>query len=111
MLGKFEIPNLKLAILLSVSLCLCGTLHADEGWSLTTSDFKRQTVNLRSLDDSGAKVIVYGQTEPLTISLDRLLQLDRGSAFAQTRGNYTLFLTSGDRVGGDPLAIANDQVS
>ena len=29
---------------------------ADDGWSLTTADFKRQNVNLRSFDESGAKV-------------------------------------------------------
>jgi hypothetical protein len=85
---------------------------ADDGWSLTTADFKRQNVNLRSFDESGAKVVPYGQRDEITIPLDKLLQLDRGgAAVQQVRGAFTLYLTSGDRVGGEPVAIANDLLS
>lgn len=85
---------------------------ADDGWSLTTSDFKRQNVNLRSFDENGAKVVPYAQQAEITIPLDKLLQLDRGgAAIQQVRGTFTLYLTSGDRVGGEPVAIANDQLT
>src|SRR5881392_885962 len=87
--------------ILAISGVLCAfavNASADEGWSLTTADFKRQTVNLRSFDDSGAKVILFGQTDVTTIPLDRILQFDRGSAVQQVRGAYTLHLVSGDRV-------------
>src|SRR5207245_2803605 len=67
---------------------------------------------LRSLDEAGAKVTPFGQTDPITIPLDKLLQLDRGAtAVQQVRGAYTLYLTSGDRVGGEPVALANDQIT
>jgi len=88
------------------------TARADDGWTLTTSDFKRQAVSLRSVDESGAHVVPFGQTAPVTVGLDKLLQLDRGgAAMQQIRGTFTLFLTSGDRVGGEPVAIANDQLA
>ena len=100
---------------LLASLCvLCASAvnsSADEGWSLTTADFKRQTVNLRSFDDQGAKVILYGQTDAIVIPLDKILQFDRGAAVQQVRGAYTLYLVSGDRVGGEPVAIANDNIT
>src|SRR5690242_13641410 len=83
-------------------ITFAGAALADDGWSLTTADFKRQTVNLRSIDNEGAKVVLYGQTDPTTIPLDRILQFDRGSsAVQQVRGAYTLHLLSGDRVGGE----------
>jgi hypothetical protein len=94
---------------------VCFLVHpalADDGWSLTTSDFKRQNVNLRSFDENGAKVVPYGQQAEITIPLDKLLQFDRGgAAVQQVRGTFTLYLTSGDRVGGEPVAIANDQLT
>ena len=109
-------PPSSILVFFSVLCVLCASAvssRADDGWSLTTADFKRQTVNLRSLDDSGAKVIPFGgQTDPITIPLDKLLQLDRGaSAVQQVRGAYTLYLTSGDRVGGEPVSLANDQIT
>jgi hypothetical protein len=103
------------SILLCSILCaLCAsavTSTADEGWSLTTADFKRQTVNLRSFDEASVKVIPYNQTDQLTIPLDKLLQIDRGAAVQQVRGAYTLYLVSGDRVGGEPVSIANDTIT
>jgi len=88
--------------------------RADDGWSLTTSDFKRQAVNLKSFSDAGVTVIPFGATTPATIPLDKFLQLDRGAASSgpqQVRGNWTLHLVSGDRVGGDPVSIANDALT
>src|SRR4051794_9640711 len=103
-------PSSILAVILSASLCLGATFPAfgDDGWSLTTADFKRQTVSLRSLDESGAKVVPFGESGPVTIPFDKLLQLDRGASVQQVRGAYTLYLTSGDRVGGEPVSIAGD---
>jgi hypothetical protein len=86
--------------------------RADEGWTLTTADFKRQSVTLKSFDQNGATVTLFGQTRETTIPLDRFLQLDRGSAaVAQVRGNWALYLASGDRLGGDPVAVANDALT
>jgi hypothetical protein len=99
-------------LLLSVLSVSSVVSHADDGWTLTTSDFKRQPANLRSLDDSGAKIIPLGATTESTIPLDKLLQLDRGAAAVQqVRGTWTLHLATGDRVGGDPVSIANDQLT
>src|SRR3954469_4598710 len=107
-----SILHLPSSIIVFAVLLLVRPALADDGWSLTTSDFKRQNVNLRSFDESGAKVVPYGQQAEITIPLDKLLQLDRGgAAVQQVRGSFTLYLTSGDRVGGEPVAIANDQLT
>jgi hypothetical protein len=107
-----EISNLKFLFFVPFVCFVVPSAFADDGWSLTTADFKRQNVNLRAFDQAGAKVVPYGQKDEITIPLDKLLQLDRGgAAVQQVRGTFTLYLTSGDRVGGEPVAIANDQVT
>jgi len=110
---KFPISNLKFLLLFVpfVSFVVQST-RADDGWSITTADFKRQSANLKSLDESGAKIIPFASATETTIPLDKLLQLDRGnSAVQQVRGTWTLHLTNGDRVGGDPISIANDNLT
>jgi hypothetical protein len=101
--------------ILALLFFLCASavqLRADDGWTLTTADFKRQPVNLKSLDDAGAHVIPAAGGQPTTIPYEALLQLDRGGASVQqVRGAYALHLASGDRVGGDPVSIANDQIT
>lgn len=96
-------------------LCVCSVASvvscADDGWNLTTSDFKRSTVSLKSFDDTGVNVANYGTTQSVNIPLDKFLQLDRGAAVQQVRGTWTLYLLSGDRVGGEPLSLANDTLS
>lgn len=106
-----KIPIRYVAVVFGVICGLAGSLRADDGWTLTTADFKKQTVSLRGLDEGGAKVILYGQTDVVTIPLDKILQFDRGSAVQQVRGAYTLYLVSGDRVGGEPVGIANDNIT
>jgi NPCBM/NEW2 domain len=102
--------------LLRATLCvLCASAVnqalAQDTWSLTTADFRRQTVSLKSLDDHGARIVPFGTTQETTIPLDKLLQLDRGSsAVQQVRGSWTILLVSGDRIGGDPASIANDSL-
>jgi hypothetical protein len=44
------ILHLPSSILVFALLVLVHPALADDGWSLTTSDFKRQNVNLRSFD-------------------------------------------------------------
>jgi len=66
---KSQISHLKsLLLCASVSLCaLCSpSTRADDGWSITTADFKRQSANLKSLDDSGAKIVPFGSTTETT---------------------------------------------
>ena len=93
-------------------LCVADSASAQEPWSLTTADFRRQTVALKSLDDSGVKVVPFGATAETVLSLDKVLQLDRGSgATQQVRGAWTILLASGDRMGGDPVSIANDALT
>jgi hypothetical protein len=105
-------PTLALLSVLSVASVFSPSAAADDGWSLTTADFKRQSVNLRSFDDQGARVIPMGRADETLVPLDTLLQLDRGgSAVQQVRGAWTLHLTTGDRVGGEPVAVANDALA
>lgn len=103
---------MSMRLLLLLVLCVSSVVSlADDGWNLTTSDFKRSTVSLKAFDDKALKVVNYGATDPIDIPLDKFLQLDRGAAVQQVRGAWTLYLLSGDRVGGEPLTFANDQLT
>ncbi|HEY7119800.1 MAG TPA: NPCBM/NEW2 domain-containing protein [Tepidisphaeraceae bacterium] len=105
-------PPSSILVFLCVLCASAVNCFADDGWSLTTADFKRQIVNLKSFDDAGAHVVPYGETAEAVIPLDKLLQLDRGgSTVQQVRGAWTLYLTSGDRIGGEPAAITNDNLT
>ncbi len=100
--------------ILLCALCVSAVnipVFADDGWSLTTSDFKRRSANVKSIDETGVKALYYGSAEPVTVPWDKFLQLDRGASTAQPRGAWTLHLLSGDRLGGEPVSLANDTLA
>lgn len=102
------------SVLVCVTCLAAAGARADDGWALTTADFKRQTVALKGFDENAVRVQIYGQPEPTAVPLTQFLQLDRagGGATAQpVRGTWTLHLISGDRIGGEPTGIANDNLA
>lgn len=96
--------------LVVVLLLVVVPSRGDDGWSLTTADFKRQTVNLKAIDDKGVHVSGFGQAQSTAVPMERFLQLDRGGSSQVVRGTWILHLVSGDRIGGEPIAIADDNL-
>ena len=90
------------SILVFCLLRHCADRPCRRRLDLTTADFKRQAVSLRSLRRIRRQTSCRSaRLRPSTVRLDKLLQLDRGgAAMQQVRGTFTLFLTCGDRVGG-----------
>src|SRR4051794_5765054 len=107
------LPLLLRVLCASAVILISAASRADDTWTMTTGDFKRQLVTIKSLDDAGATVIINGQTDPLVLPWAKVLQFARGTggsaqAAQQVQGTFTLPLVSGDRVGGEPVSIAND---
>ena len=89
---------------------LCPYCFADSGWTLTTADFRQQSVSLEAIADDGVRVGVAGGS-PTVVSFNAFLQLDRAAAAPRpSQGAFTLFLVSGDRVGGEPVGIEEEQM-
>ena len=93
-------------------LACCSPALADSGWLLTTADFRQQSVSLESIKDDGVTITIPGgaSAQPTVVPFASFLQLDRSTAPRPSNAPYTLFLLSGDRVGGEPLGIENEQL-
>jgi hypothetical protein len=104
----------RLAIIAALlTTLLCPYCFADSGWMLTTADFRRQSVSLDAIADDGVHVSVPGggrADSPSVIPYTAFLQLDRSAAPRPSSAPFTLFLLSGDRIGGEPLGIENEQL-
>ncbi len=85
---------------------------ADDGWTLTTADFKTQPVSLLSIEPSGVRV-KDAEGKEKRVSSDAFLQIERTttSAFAPAApgGTFTLHIAGGDQVCGEPVRMEGDQ--
>src|SRR4051812_10831804 len=95
------------SILIAIG-ALCGVAGAQPAWKLTTADFKQRGVDLISLDEKG--VTVAGEKGQSTVAMADFLQLDRSSVQAEKGGKFTLVLSSGDQIVGEPVEVANEQL-
>ena len=102
-----------------LALLLTATrASAQATWTLTTADFRTQSINVVSLDDAGAKITrVHGGDESV-IPWQQILQLERVSAAGAapappptTRpdsSKFTLYLANGDRIAGDAASLEGE---
>ena len=91
-----------------LGVCLCGAAMADEDWSLTTADFQRQAVAVKSLEEAGLSVTKHG-TDRL-VPLTQFLMLSRGQGAAASKGTC-LCMVSGDRIGGELMGMKDDKLT
>ncbi len=89
---------------------MLGGAARGQDWTLTTADFKSEPVTLKSIDDSGVRV-VRAQSEERVVPADSFLQLDRSRGAGVPTGKFMLHMSGGDLLGGEPLGIKNDQIS
>ncbi|HSI35082.1 MAG: NPCBM/NEW2 domain-containing protein [Phycisphaerae bacterium] len=85
--------------------------RANDIWTLTTADFKSRPASLFSISDAGVTLQFANATEPAIVPWEKFLQLDRGGSTAQPKGAWTLHLATGDRLGGEPVSLANDSLT
>ncbi|MDQ3440763.1 MAG: NPCBM/NEW2 domain-containing protein [Planctomycetota bacterium] len=89
---------------------------AQATWTLTTADFETQSINLASIDESGAKITRVHGGDQSTIPWPQILQLDRSAASVtgaspttKPEGSkFTLYLANGDRVAGDAVGLEGE---
>ena len=91
--------------------CVCGssTSQAQSLWTLTTADFKSETVVLNSVDPAGLHVTRAGTGNEATVSFAQFLQISRGNSVAKS-AKFTLYLAGGDRLNGEPTGMRGEQL-
>lgn len=95
---------------LAVGLWGRATLAADEYWTLSTSDFKTQTVTIKSIDDDAVQVIPNGGGSETAVAPDDFLDLTRPLPSVETHAAFSLHLTTGDAIAGTPVAIQGNDL-
>ena len=99
------------AILLAVvALVPAGARGQD--WSVTTADFRTATVTLHGLSPDGVRVSAADGSEERTVPLDQFVSAQRGGAAATPDvPKFTLALSDGDRLVGEPTTLAGESLT
>jgi hypothetical protein len=86
---------------------------AQEPWTLSTADFKTEQVTLRAIGEDGVTVVPVGQAEARVVPPAAFVQVDRNLAAPEqgAASSFMLHLATGDRVGGEPVKVENDQLT
>jgi hypothetical protein len=104
LLYRIHVRHFLFALLAAV---LTARAVAEETWTITTSDFRRVSGSIVSIDAAGARLTSPDSTLPL----DALLRLDRNARAAAAPPKLSLFFQNNDRLGGEPTAIKNDALT
>jgi hypothetical protein len=81
-------------------------------WTLTTADFKSSSVLLRGLSADGFKIVSPETKEESVVPLNQFVSLNRPAGDkAVVPVSFTLALTNGDRLIGEPGSVANEKLT
>jgi hypothetical protein len=94
----------------AILLATCSLAFAEDGWLLTTAQFKTDTVTLNALTPSGVKVGSASGGAERTIPMDDFLDLTRSLPVAQSAGRFVLHLIGGDKLTGEPVGLKGDSL-
>src|SRR5579884_214311 len=97
-------------LLLPIVLTLTGFVSAQAPWTLTTADFKTDSVLLKGIDASGVRVAAPDGGAERAVPADQFLQIERPVGAAPSPGRLMLHLTGGDRLGGEPVALRGESL-
>ena len=106
------IPHLAFFVTAAVVAAAAPAPAQQEPWTLSTADFKTEQVTLRAIGEDGVIVVPAGESEPRVVPAAAFVQVERSlAAPEQTAGAFMLHLVTGDRVGGEPVKVENDEVT
>jgi hypothetical protein len=102
-------PPARLLVLL---LALAPVAARADDWSVTTADFHTDPVTLRGLSPAGVHVSAVDGSGDRTVPLDQFVSAQRGGAAAPADvPRFTLALADGDRLVGEPAAVAGESLA
>ena len=99
------------ALCFGFALVVISTAARAQEWSLTTADLNSSPVLLRGLSADGFRVAgIDGKTER-TIPPDQFVSVQRPAVDEPPTPNFTLMLSNGDRLVGDPGAVVGERLT
>jgi NPCBM/NEW2 domain len=81
-----------------------------EDWSLTTSDFHTQRINLAGLNADGVQIASANEAPAQVVPLDRFVSINRLNPSRLALSNMSLLLQGGDRLTGEPIKISGEDL-
>jgi hypothetical protein len=95
------------AALAAISLpALCSA----DAWTLSTADFKTQTVVVHGINERGLAATTAPAGKPLTVPLDQFLEVARVIPIRQQPSQFVLRLRNGDLLSGEPVSLSGDSI-
>lgn len=96
---------------------LTPALCVAQEWTLSTADFRTESVELRAIDDKGVHVTWQGHQR--LIPAEQFVQVDRGGSgsgvtaapVAERTPKFMLTLSGGDHLGGEPVKVEDDHLT
>lgn len=82
-----------------------------QDWTLSTADFRTESVKLRAIDGQGVHVVSAEREKPSVVPLEAFVQIDRSLPAGGRPAKFSLNLRSGDRVGGEPVKVEGDRLT
>lgn len=89
---------------------LSAAVRAEE-WSLTTADLHPEPALPRALSPDGFRVATPDGKTERTIPLDQFVSVQRAPAEEPPTPNFTLMLSNGDRLVGDPGPVVGERLT
>lgn len=85
------------------------TALSQETWSLTTSDFNTQQVNVTSIDDKSLNILgATGTGTP--VPLDKLLVLERSNPAPLAASKWRVYLVGDEQILGEPIEMKGEDL-
>jgi hypothetical protein len=99
-------PTLAAWLLLGL---LVPAVRGDDTWTVTDAQFHSRTIVLHAIGDQG--IVATDAAGPGTLAWDDVLDLSHPASFAASGlGRYIAFLSDGDRVAGEPIALGGEKL-
>jgi hypothetical protein len=95
---------------LPVLVLLFAARSFAQDWSITTSDFHTRPGVPLSLSAAEVRMQFPGLAEDNTVLLNDFVSLQRAASDSATPAKFTLALQGGDRLTGEPLKVADEQL-
>ena len=107
----WRMPVVTRVSLFALAVLAAAVARADE-WSVTTADFHTDPVALRGLSPAGVRVSAADGSADRVVPLDQFVSAQRtGAAPVATVPAFTLALSDGDRLVGEPAAMAGESLT
>lgn len=90
-------------ITLFILVCLLGSAGWAATWTVVDPQFHKSTADVTGIDAAGVHL-----AGGALLKWDDVLQMDTAPTTSNAPGDYTLYMTDGDHITGQPISLGND---